>query len=205
MPAIRERSNSRWVVSPREAGFVTGLSEKTVNQAIDRKEVGTLPAQREGENERLLGFPELVYLSVRDSVGHLLSAEGKRRLRQQLEALRASPVPGGVTMGCLELNIEGEVEAVLERLNQVERARAFVISDPEVRAGEPVVQGTRIPVFMLAELAEQGATREELLEDYPALTPESLEAALLHARLDPRRGRPRRAPWKDGVVVRRPS
>ncbi|MFL5381009.1 MAG: DUF433 domain-containing protein [Longimicrobiaceae bacterium] len=205
MLATRERRVSRPAVSPREAGYVTGLPEKTINQAIDRKEVATLPARRKGESERLLGFPELVYLSLRDSVGHLLSAEGKRRLRQQLEALRASPVPGGVTMGCLELNIGRDVETVLERLNQVERARAFVISDPEVRAGEPVVRDTRIPVFMLAELAGQGATHEELLEDYPALTPESLEAALLHARLYPRRGRPRRAPWKDGVVVRRPS
>lgn len=205
MTAIRERRAGRWAVSPREAGFVTGLSEKTINQAIDRKEVRTLPARREGESERLLGLPELVYLSVRDSVGQLLSPAGKRMLRQQLDALQASPFPGGVTMGGLELNIEGDVEAVLERLSQVERARAFVVSDPEVRAGEPVVRDTRVPVFMLAELVEQGATREELLEDYPALTPESLEAALLHARLYPRRGRPRRAPWKDGVVLRRPS
>lgn len=205
MPAIKERRASRWAVSPREAGFVTGLSEKTINQAIDRKEVETLPGRREGEGERLLGFPALVYLSLRDSVGHLLSAEGKRRLRQQLGALQASPFPGGVTMGGLELNIGRDVEAVLERLRQVERARAFVVSDPEVRAGEPVVRGTRIPVLMLAELAEQGATREELLEDYPSLTRESLEAALLHTRLYPRRGRPRKKPWKEGVVVRRPS
>ena len=205
MLATRERRVSRPAVSPREAGYVTGLPEKTINQAIDRKEVATLPARRKGESERLLGFPELVYLSLRDSVGHLLSAKGKRMLRQKLDALRASPFPGGVTMGGLELNIERDIAAVLERLGQVERARAFVISDPEVRAGEPVVRDTRIPVFMLAELAEQGATREELLEDYPALTPESLEAALLHARLYPRRGRPRKAPWKDGVVLRRAS
>lgn len=205
MSATKERRVSRWAVSPREAGFITGLSEKTINQAIDRKEVETVPAEREGESERLLAFPELIYLSLRDSVGHLLSAKGKRVLRQQLDALRASPYPGGVTMGGLELNIGRDIEAVLERLGQVERARAFVVSDPEVRAGEPVVRDTRIPVFMLVELVEQGATREELLEDYPSLTPESLEAALLHARLYPRRGRPRKAPWKDGVVLKRPS
>src|SRR4051812_13333598 len=111
MTAIKERRASRWAVSPREAGFVTGLSEKTINQAIDRKEVRTLPARRKGESERLLGLPELVYLSVRDSVGQLLSPAGKRMLRQQLDALQASPFPGGVTMGGLELNIEGDVEA----------------------------------------------------------------------------------------------
>ena len=203
MPAtIRARWVSHTAVSPREAGYVTGLSEKTINQAIDRKEVTTLPARREGESERLLGFPELVYLSVRDVVGPLLSAEGKSTLQRQLDVLRASPHPGGVTMGPLVLDIGNSVEAVMERLGEIERARSWVVSDPEVRAGEPVVRGTRITVAMLADLEKQGATREELLEDYPALTEESLDAALLFNRLYPRRGRPRRTPFRDGEVIR---
>lgn len=203
MPATRERRAGRRAVSPREAVFVTGLSEKTINQAIDRKEIQTLPAQRAGEHERLLGFPELLYLSLRDSVGRLLSPEGKRMLQQRLDVLRATPGPAGVSMGPLELNITSEVEALTERLERIEQARSFVTVDPQVRAGEPVVRGTRIPVSVLADLERQGASREELLEDYPALTAESLEAALFYAQLYPRRGRPRRAPWRrNGVVVR---
>src|SRR5215218_2615275 len=151
MPATRERRVGRRAVSPREAVFVTGLSEKTINQAIDRKEVQTLPSRREGESERLLGFPELLYLSLRDSVGRLLSPEGKRMLRQQLDVLRATPGPAGVSMGPLELNIGPEVEALTERLARIEQARAFVSVDPQVRAGEPVVRGTRIPVSVLAD------------------------------------------------------
>lgn len=202
MPATRTRWVSITAVSPREAGYVTGLSEKTINQAIDRKEVATLPPRREGESERLLGFPELVYLSLRDVVGPLLSAEGKRKLQRQLDVLRASPHPGGVTMGPLELNIGNDIEAVIEKLDQIERARWFVVCDPEIRGGEPVVRDTRITVWMLADLTRQGAPREELLEDYPALTEESLDAALLFAKLYPRRGRPRRAPFRDGEVLR---
>lgn len=86
---------------------------------------------------------------------------------------------------------------------ELDHTRSFVVLDPAVRAGEPVVRGTRIEVRTLADLARQGASREELLEDFPALTPESLDAALLHARSHPRPGRPRNAPWKDGVVVRK--
>lgn len=205
MPATIERRGSRRAASPREAVFVTGLSEKTIQQAIDRKEVATLSSRRQGEAERLLGFPELVYLSLRDSVGRLLSPEGKRVLRQKLGLLQAAPMPGGVTVGPLELDVGRVTEAVSERLAQIEEARSMVTSNPEVRAGEPVVRGTRIPVSVLADLAAQGATREELLEDYPALTPQTLDAALLYARLYPRRGRPRRAPWTNGVVVRRGS
>jgi hypothetical protein len=38
--------------SPREAAFVTGLSEKTINQAIDRSEVVTLPTRRIDDRDR---------------------------------------------------------------------------------------------------------------------------------------------------------
>jgi uncharacterized protein (DUF433 family) len=197
----RERRSGSTAVSPREAVFVTGLSEKTINQAIDRKEVATLPARRGEDPERLLGFSDLVYLRLRDSVGRLLSPEGKRMLRQQLAELRGQSESDVLSLGMVELRVGGEMEAVEDGLAQIDRVRSLVTVDPEVRAGEPILRGTRIPVSMLADLDRQGATREELLEDYPSLTAESLDAALVYARLYPRRGRPRRAPWRNGEVV----
>jgi uncharacterized protein (DUF433 family) len=201
MVTMTERRKAPEGLSPREAAFVTGLSEKTINQAIDREEVRALPARRVEDRERTLGFPDLVYLQLRSEIGALLSAEGKRLLREQLAA--STDPANTVNIGPMEVRIAMQVQRVEERVAQIERARAFVVSDPEVRAGEPTVRGTRIPVYVLAELAAQGAGPEELLEDYPSLTAESLEAALLFARMYPRRGRPPRGPWKDGVVVRK--
>jgi uncharacterized protein (DUF433 family) len=200
---MTERRKARAGLSPREAAFVTGLSEKTINPAIDRAEVRAVPARREEDRERTLGFPDLVYLRLRSEIGALLSAEGKRLLREQLMA-PADP-EGIVSIGPMEVRIAEQVQRVEERVAQIELARSFVVSDPEVRAGEPTVRGTRIPVYVLAELTAQGAGTRELLEDYPALTAESLEAALLFADMYPRRGRPRSTPWKDGVVLRKPS
>jgi uncharacterized protein (DUF433 family) len=61
-----------------------------------------------------------------------------------------------------------------------------------------VFRGTRIPVHMIADFGAAGVPREELLEDYPALTGESLEIATRYTQLYPRRGRPRQAPWRTG-------
>jgi uncharacterized protein (DUF433 family) len=193
-------------LSPREAAFVTGLSEKTINQAIDRAEVEPMPTRRLDDRERMLAFPELVYLRLRGQVGRLLSPEGKRRLRKQLVEAAGNPDhPGVLSIGALELNVAPEVTWLKERLAEMKRVWSFVTIDPEVRAGEPVVRGTRVPIHVLGDLAAQGAPTGELLEDYPSLTAESLQAALTWARMYPRRGRPPRAPWKDGVVIRRGS
>lgn len=199
MPMTRERRTGTRRFSLHEAAFATGLSRKAINQAIDREEIRPVPGRRKEDRERLLGFAELVYLCLRDDVGSLLSAEGKRRFYQQLaRAVHHGEAPTAVTVGAIEVKVEPTVAPLNERIAELGRSHEWVVTDPLVRTGEPVVRGTRIPVQALAELTAQGAPREELLEDYPALTPEMLDAALLYARTHPRRGRPRRgAPWKD--------
>jgi len=53
--------------------------------------------------------------------------------------------------------------------------------NPKVMMGKPVIKGTRIPVeFILRKLGE-GATVEDLLDGYPSLNREDIQAALAYA------------------------
>src|SRR5262249_48042048 len=67
------------------------------------------------------------------------------------------------------------------RLAEAIAARLAVINDPDIRDGEAVVRGTRIPVHLLDDLTRQGAAKEELLADYPSLSEATLRLALLYA------------------------
>lgn len=49
-------------------------------------------------------------------------------------------------------------------------------SDPEVLLGKPVVKGTRLAIEFLLGLLAAGWTQEQILENYPSLTPEALRA-----------------------------
>ena len=53
--------------------------------------------------------------------------------------------------------------------------------DKDILTGKPIIRGMRISVDMLLELLAKGATAEEILEDYPQLEPDDLQAALLYA------------------------
>ena len=56
--------------------------------------------------------------------------------------------------------------------------RARIISDPGIMTGKPVIRGTRIPVeTVLAHLAENPDI-DDLLEAYPRLTVEDVQACL---------------------------
>ena len=50
--------------------------------------------------------------------------------------------------------------------------------DPEQCAGRPCIRGLRIRVKDLLDLLAAGATREDILEDYPYLEPADITAAL---------------------------
>lgn len=53
--------------------------------------------------------------------------------------------------------------------------------NPKVMLGKPVIQGTRIPVELLLRKLGEGATVEELLDAYPGLSREDIQAALMYA------------------------
>jgi uncharacterized protein (DUF433 family) len=84
------------------------------------------------------------------------------------------------------------MEDALRRLVQAER---MIASDPDIMKGTPVFRGTRIPVYAVADMLAQGATAEEVVEGYPALTREAVDLAPVYAKAFPRRGRPPTRPW----------
>ena len=52
--------------------------------------------------------------------------------------------------------------------------------DKKHLSGKPIIRGMRISVEMILELMAKGATPDEILEDYPQLEYEDLQAALLY-------------------------
>lgn len=57
----------------------------------------------------------------------------------------------------------------------------FIVRDPAICGGEPVIRGTRVTVrTVLASLAE-GMTVAEILRDFPTLDEESVRAVIAFA------------------------
>ncbi len=52
--------------------------------------------------------------------------------------------------------------------------------DPNVCFGKPCIRGTRIWVSLILDNLAAGISEQELLEDYPQLTPEDIRAAIAY-------------------------
>ncbi len=53
--------------------------------------------------------------------------------------------------------------------------------NPEIRFGKPCIRGMRITVFDILSWLASGMTTTEVLEDYPELTLEDIQATLSYA------------------------
>ncbi len=56
-----------------------------------------------------------------------------------------------------------------------------ISSDPDILHGKPCIKGTRIPVYLIVSLVAEGVPTDEIIKDYPSLTPEDITASVKYA------------------------
>lgn len=56
----------------------------------------------------------------------------------------------------------------------------YIISDDKILLGKPIVKGTRISVEFILERLADGWSEQDLLENYPNLSNESLKAVFAY-------------------------
>lgn len=86
----------------------------------------------------MLAFSGLLYLRLREQVGRLLSAGGKRRLRQEItQAAVRERLPAVINLSPLVIRLPPEFQDLTEEMKEVERVWTFVTVSTGVRASEP--------------------------------------------------------------------
>ena len=62
------------------------------------------------------------------------------------------------------------------------RWQDHIVSTPDVLKGKPRVKGTRISVSLILGYLAAGSAADELISEFPDLTPDSVAACLAYAR-----------------------
>lgn len=57
----------------------------------------------------------------------------------------------------------------------------YIISDPEIMMGKPIIKGTRITVELILEKLSSGETIDQILDSHPRLSKDAIYAALAFA------------------------
>lgn len=84
------------------------------------------------------------------------------------------------------------IERSAARAKEVDQAEALVHSSADILGGTPVFRGTRLPIDNVLGELSRGRTSDDLVAEYPDLTPAHIRAAQVYSIVNPRRGRPPR-------------
>lgn len=55
--------------------------------------------------------------------------------------------------------------------------------DKDIMHGKPCIKGTRIPVYLILDLLAGGSSVKEVLDDYPDITEEDIQACVEYAAM----------------------
>lgn len=181
--------------TPSQVSAVTGLPLATIHKAIEYKLIRPRRVREGNAIARLLSKPQILFLCLEARGLRSLPLTARREIARAVERNPALDVMAISEGSVVLVEIKSARKEVERGLHQLAEAERTVDSNPEIMLGTPVYRGTRIPVHAIADMLNQGATIEEILEGYPALTREKIELAQLYVKAFPRRGRPPAAPW----------
>lgn len=176
-----------------EAAAVSCVSLRDVHRVIDERILPETLVSR--DNRRLVRASACTFIAFYFESAKRLTSEERmfaiRSLASRLHAEGWRQVDWTVRHEFLTIDLASFADRSAKRLARLEMARDLVVASDDTLGGTPVIRGTRIPVYDVASLVVSGRPMDEVLDDYPSLTRDQVDLAVLYAQANPIRGRPR--------------
>lgn len=68
-----------------------------------------------------------------------------------------------------------------KRRLQIEMKKARIVSNPKILGGKPIIAGTRVSVELILDFLAAGMNLEKIIQEYPFLKKEDIQAAVSFA------------------------
>jgi len=169
-------------LSATEVAALAGLDEGRVRKEV---EYGIL-------SRPSFTFGDLVYFAVLGALGVQLGVDDRRKLHSVVIAATVAHAAAAMISPVLEVRLDRVATDVGGRLARFEAwKKKRVVTDEGILGGEPTFSKSRLAVRHVGGMLLKGASKDELLEDYPYLKDDDIEFAPVYTRAYPRMGRPR--------------
>jgi uncharacterized protein (DUF433 family) len=181
--------------TPQEVAAMSGVPLSVVQKAVT---AGKIPAQIDclSHRRQLNGVALLAFALIQALPKEIsISPADAYRLVKHLDLLTTDMETELMIGDLVRINAGKALAPMRRRLDLYARARELIVSDPATMGGTHTIRGTRITAQAILGRLEAGDTVASVLDDYPYLNQEMVEAAALYAMANPPRGRPAGKLW----------
>ena len=198
------------MLKPSEAAVVSRVTLREVNRAIDEHILPDAFVSADNGRHVLAAACSLITfyfesakrLTSEERLLAIRAAEPRIAKARSLDWAKVMREDWMVHHDFLTIDLKPFVQRVLDRLADLEAARAAVDIAPNILSGTPVLKGTRIPVYDVAASVAAGRSIEEVLAAWPRLDENLVRLATIYAEANPARGRPRgNSGMPEGAVI----
>ncbi len=185
----------------RETAALAGVPRTTIEKAVEASILRTVtaPARLRGGATRYLPVRAVPFFRSLEAANLTdLPVRHKRTIWTHL--VRLEPM----RLGTVEFTFGAMIDLkrlAADSLRSAERYREardrYIVSDPDILGGTPVIAGTRLTVYSILGRLQDGDTVEDLADDNQEVPREAFATAELYAKAHPLRGRPSGRPWQN--------
>jgi excisionase family DNA binding protein len=170
----------------REAASLADVPVRAVNKHIETR---VMTARKSGGTRRL---PKEAVMFLRTVCSKNVKDLPRKHKKVIWSVVRKLHEPGEVEVfPGMNIDLGVFADEHWEAAKRYVRARAeYLVADPDILGGTPVIKGTRITVYAVHGRLKGGESLDDLVADYPDMPREAFEVAEFFARSNPLRGRP---------------
>ena len=184
-----DETSSPAVLSPSEVAVLAGVPERTVERAIKDHLLTPRAIRSEtGRPRRMLPVQAVAYAAAIAKLDLRLTADQKKRLAHKLAEID----PESITKARIEIAPAVEIDigrlvgdAVQHADHYRKMRNQYIVIDPEIQGGKPVIRGTRITVSSVLGQVDRGDTIDLIAEDNYDIPREAFEVAVIYGRSHP--------------------
>ena len=173
------------VFTPTEAAAIVQIPTKRVYKEL---EYAIVPSS----NPPRLPFEALVYLRALKEVDFTFSVDFRTVLYKRLVNAIANNSTSLEIARYFILQLDAISNELSELINRFNRWKEGLVINQAIMGGETVFSNSRLTVRHIGTMLERGESKEVIREDYPYLSEEDMEFALIYTRAYPAIGRPKK-------------
>ncbi len=174
------------VFTPNEAAALVEIPAKRVYKELEYAIITS------NANPPRLSFAALVYLKALREVDFTFSVDFRTLLYSRLVDAIAHKTTHVEVARYFVLQLDAISLELSELITRFNRWKNSLVTNPAIMGGETVFPNSRLTVRHIGTMLERGELKEVIQEDYPYLSDEDIEFALLYVRAYPVVGRPKK-------------
>lgn len=170
-----------------EAAFILEEPVQQFKKTLEKGPVRIELRRQSGSSRRAIKWSDLVFLYLAKELRNDLTPKARTDFYTAFRKIESVDKTSEIAFGHFRIDVSDMIDAVEKKAAELGKLSESVSFRED---GEPLIKGSSVEVYRVAALLDGGMSVKDILEDFPSLKKDEVQAAQKYATAHPKPGRP---------------